>query len=293
VEHRLREVATKSKYHGESTEREFRSYGSHGKKPAPMDWNALITATLHLYQQAAKETWEKVSRAWWISLLPFLYGVLFFLTAALVAPFGLIGGFILGLVLALCTSSYLYFIAGAVNGSRMSPSELIESWRPCLGAVITIMFFLTIVHFALDFLIPPGAAGAHELRWLINLALLIILNPIPEVIYQGRSDGLEMLQESVDFLRNSGVEWFLPLVALALFSVYLFPVPILMMPLQIGRLTFPTLAGGGLLSVSSVGLLWAILSAFILFVLMVFRGLLFRSLANSTRRQRVFRSRFS
>jgi hypothetical protein len=258
-----------------------------------MNWGALVTTTLRLYQQAAKETWEKGSRAWPVALLPFLYGPVFYLTAVFVAPLGLIGGFILGLVLALCVSSYLYFIAGVVNGSRMSLADLPESWRPYLGSVITILFFLSIVQYALELLVPPGAAGGSELRSIINLVLLILLNPIPEIIYQGRSEGLAMLQESFEFLRDSGVEWFLPLIALALFATFFFPVPILMMPLQIGRLTFPTLGGGGLLSGSLVGLLWAVLSAFVLFALMVFRGLLFRALANSTRRQRVFRSRFS
>ncbi|MBI3800601.1 MAG: hypothetical protein HY268_26940, partial [Deltaproteobacteria bacterium] len=217
----------------------------------------------------------------------------FVLTAVFVGPLGLIGGFILGLVLALCVSSYLYFIAGVVNGSRMSLSDLAESWRPYFGSVITILFFLSIVRYALELLVPLGAAGGSELRSLINLALMILLNPMPEIIYQGRSEGLNMLQESFEFLRDSGVEWFLPLIVLAVLATLFFPVPVLMMPLQIGRLTFPTLGGGGLFSGSPLSLLWAVLSAFLLFGLMVFRGLLFRALASGTRRQRVYRSRFS
>lgn len=258
-----------------------------------MNWGVLIAATLRLYQQAAKETWEKGSRAWPVALLPFLYGPVFVLTAVFVAPLGLIGGFILGLVLALCVSSYLYFIAEVVNGNRMSLADLAGSWRPCFGSVITILFFLTIVQYALELLVPLGAVGGYELRGIINLALLILLNPMPEIIYQGRSEGLNMLQESFEFLRDSGVEWFLPFIALAIFAAFFFPVPILMMPLQIGRLTFPTLGGEGLFLGSPVSLLWAVLSTFVLYALMVFRGLLFRALAGSTRRQRVFRSRFS
>ena len=257
-----------------------------------MDWGALVAATLRLYQQAGKETWQKIWRDWWVGLLPLLYGLVFFLTAPFVAPLGLIGGLMLGLVLALCTSSYLYFIAGVVNGSRMRPQDLGESWRPYFGSVITIMFFLSIVQYALAFLLPP-VASAQAFRTLINLVLLIVLNPVPEIIYQGRTQGLDMLQESVEFLRDSGVEWFLPFVALAVFSIFFFPLPILMMPLQIGRLTFPTLGGGGLLLGSPASLLWDAVSAFILFALMVFRGLLFRALAGGTRRQRVFRSRLS
>jgi hypothetical protein len=257
-----------------------------------MDWSTLVMATLRLYQQAARETGEKVGRAWWVGLLPLLYGPVFFLAAILVAPLGLIGGLILGLVLALCASSYLYFIAGVVNGNRMSLRDLGESWRPFFVSVITILFFLSIVQYALALLLPP-VAGAQVFRMLINLVLLIILNPIPEIIYQGRSEGLNMLQESVEFLRHSGVEWFLPLLALAAFATFFFPLPVLMMPLQIGRLNFPTLGGGGLFPDSPAGLVWSAMSGFILFALMVFRGLLFRALASGTRRQRVFRSRFS
>jgi hypothetical protein len=257
-----------------------------------MDWGALVAETLRLYQRAGKETWQKINRAWWVGLLPLLYGLVFSLIAPFVAAFGLIGGLILGLVLALCVSSYLYFIANVVNGSRVSPQELAESWRPFFGSVITILFFLSIVQYVLAVLLQ-SSPGAYVLRSLINLVLLIILNPVPEIIYQGRAQGFDMLQESVEFLRDSGVEWFLPFVALAVLSMFLFPLPILTMPLQIGRFTFPLLSGGGFFSSSPLGLIWTILSAVLLFVLMIFRGLLFRALSGSTRRQRVFRSRFS
>ncbi|MGH7963480.1 MAG: hypothetical protein ACRERD_16935 [Candidatus Binatia bacterium] len=256
-----------------------------------MDWSALVAATLRLYQQAAQETWQKVQRNWWVGLLPLLYGLVFFLVAGFTARLGLIGGLIAGLVLALCASSYLSFLAGVVNGSRMSPQDLLDSWRPYFGSVITILFFLTIVQYTLALLLPP-APGTEAFRVLVNIVLLVILNPVPEIIYQGRSEGLSVLQESVEFLRESGVEWFLPIIALAALS-FVFPVPILMMPLEVGRLTFPTFGGEGLLLGSVAGLVWGTVSALLLFALMVFRGLLFRALAGGTRRQRIFRARFS
>ncbi len=257
-----------------------------------MDWGVLITSTLRLYQQAAKETWEKGRRSWWVALLPFLYAPLFFLVATFAMRLGFLGGFITGLALAMCVSSYLYFIAGVVNGSRRHPRELIESWRPYFGSVINILFLLFIVQYVLALLTPPGDTTAMLLSSLIELILLIVLNPIPEIIYQGRTEGFSMVQECVDFLRTSGVEWFFPFIALALFSLFILPIPILLGPLQFGRLTFPTTLGGAF-SGSFINLLSPILSAFILFALMIFRGLLFRSLANATRRQRLFRSRFS
>lgn len=256
-----------------------------------MDWGALVTTTLGLYQQVGQETWQKVLRYWWIGFLPLLYALVFFLIAGFTAPLGLIGGLIAGLVLALCASSYLSLLAGIVNGNRISPQDLVESWRPYFGSVITILFFLTLIEYTLALVLPP-APRTEAIRFLVNLVLLVILNPVPEIIYQGRSEGLNVLQESVEFLRESGVEWFLPLIALALLS-FVFPLPIFMMPLEIGRFTFPTFGGQGLLLGSVAGLVWAAVNVFLLFVLMVFRGLLFRALAGGTRRQRIFRSRFS
>jgi hypothetical protein len=255
-----------------------------------MNWSVLIVATLRLYQQAAKETWQKVPRNWWVGLLPLLYGPLFFLVAVLVAPLGMASGFILGFIIAVCVSSYLYFIAGVVAGEYMSFQEVIESWRPFFGPVTTILFFLFLVGITLSML--PPVAGGEILFPAIYLILLIILNPIPEIIYQGRSGGFDMLQESVEFLRENGIEWFVPLAGLVLF-VWLFSplsgLTTLFALLQLGTLGFSTSFLWG----SLTGLVWSALSAFLLFVLMVFRGLLFRALSGSTRRQRIYRSRFS
>jgi hypothetical protein len=125
----------------------------------------------------------------------------------------------------------------------------------------------------------------------VTLILLIILNPIPEIIYLGRSDGLAMLQESVDFLRENWLEWFLPLVLLTILSLE-FPLPFVS-PFQTGQLGFPFMNAISLLSGSIENIFWSVLGVLLLFALMVFRGLLFRSLFGSSRRQRIYRSRFS
>ncbi|MCE2484606.1 MAG: hypothetical protein J4F42_03775 [Desulfurellaceae bacterium] len=255
-----------------------------------MDWAALIRATLRLYATAALETWQRIQRAWWVVLLPFVYLLILLVTSVFAAPLGLVGGFILGFVVAMCSGSYLYFIAEVVQGNRVQPRELLDSWRPYWGSVISILFFVFILRTLLGILVVPGQSSQTVLS-IINLVLLIILNPIPEIIYQGRSTGFAMLQESLDFLWDNGVEWFVPLVGLALVSAVVLPVSILAAPLEIGRLSFPTLFGS-LLSGSPAALLVAALNAGLLYVLMVFRGRLFRKLADSSRRQRIYRARF-
>jgi hypothetical protein len=133
--------------------------------------------------------------------------------------------------------------------------------------------------------------ASQDVAFVVTLILLVILNPIPEVIYLGRSDGLGMFQESLDFLRENWLEWFLPLLLLTILSLG-FPLPF-MSPLQVGQLGFPFMSAAGLLTGSIESLFWNVLGMLLLFALMVFRGLLFRALFGSSRRQRIFRSRFS
>ena len=265
-----------------------------------MDWNALIAATLNLYQRAAKETIEKIGRGWWIALLPLVYTPIIFLAANFFGRMGFAGGLLVGLVMALCTGSYLYFIDGIVHGQRVQPQELLDSWRPHFGSVITILFFMTIVRLFLSMM--PGGPGSQALYVLAHLVLPIFLSPVPEIIYQGRSDGFAMISESFEFLKESGVEWFVPLIGLvliisvalvlppiALASSLFFPLDILAMPMQLGRSMFLSFGLGFWNSASEI--IWAIGSSFLLYAVMIFRGLLFKALAGGSRRQRIFRSR--
>ena len=267
-----------------------------------MDWNVLVAATLNIYQQTARETVEKFGKGWWITLLPLVYTPLIFLAANFFGRMGFAGGLLVGLVMALCTGSYLYFIDGIVHGQRVQPQELLDSWRPHFGSVITILFFLTIIRLLLSML--SGGAGSQALYVVVHLILPILLSPVTEIIYQGRTDGFGMIQESFEFLRESGVEWFMPLVGLvvvvsiigglppiALASSLFFPLDILAMPMQLGRsMLLPF--GIGFWN-SSAEIIWAVSSSVLLYVLMVFRGLVFKALAGGTRRQRIFRARMN
>jgi len=269
-----------------------------------MDWGALVQITLGLYQKAAKELVEKISRTWWIGLLPLLYAPVFLLVASFAGQLGMIGGFIVGFLLAVLVGSYLYFIDGAVSGKRMRPDELLDSWRPYFNSTLTILFFLFIIRFMIGMLSAPGTGT--QIPWFIMAVILpILLSPVPEIIYQGQSEGFGMVQESVDFLRDSGLEWFIPLfgisfvfslvspVSLAeIFPAVAFPLSIPVTSPQMGYVTFSVLSLFGLGNLGLLSLVLAsIMNGYLLFGLMLFRGLLFRELGRGSRRQRLFRAR--
>ncbi len=271
-----------------------------------MDWGALVQITLGLYQKAAKELVEKISRTWWIGLLPLLYAPVFLLVASFAGQLGIVGGFIIGFLLAVLVGSYLYFIDGAVSGNRMQPHELLGSWRPYFNPTLTILFFLFLIRLMIGMLSAPGTGT--QIPWFITAVILpILLSPVPEIIYQGQSQGFGMVQESADFLRDSGVEWFIPILGISfvfslvspvslseLFPAIAFPLSIPVTSPQMGSITFSLLSLFGLGNLGLLSLVLAsIMNGYLLFALMLFRGLLFRELGRSSRRQRLFRTRLN
>jgi hypothetical protein len=257
-----------------------------------MDWGALVKVTLQLYLRSLQEAWQKVLQGWWLLLLPVLYSPVLSLATLFAAPLGLIGGFLIGLTMAACVSSYLYFIGEVVGGRRIVWQDLGESFRVHLGSVISVLFILMLLQWVLALALPP-VPSAQAVRAVINLGLLVILNPAPEIIYQTRAHSVGIFNESWEFLRENWAEWFAPFVALATLFFFLLPLPILLAPLMLGRLlsilswnALPVLFG-------SLSTLVVMLCSFFLFLLfMIFRGILFRELSSSTRRQRLFRARF-
>ncbi len=257
-----------------------------------MDRSRLVRVTLQLYLRSLKEAWGKVLWSWWLAFLPLLYGFLLSFVALFVAPLGLVGGFVLGFALAACVSSYLYFMGEVVSGRRVSWQDVGESFKAYWGPVISVLFFLMLTQWTLALALPP-LPPARALRTLMNLVLLVILNPVPEIIYHTRLAGFGVLGESLGFLRENWPEWFAPFLALAAVFFFWLPLPALLAPLMMGRL-FSLLSWSALPVLSGSPFAWvlSLLGFFLFFLFMVFRGVLFRELHGSTRRQRLFRARF-
>jgi hypothetical protein len=110
--------------------------------------------------------------------------------------------------------------------------------------------------------------------FMIQAALYILLNPVPEFIYQSRTSGLELLSASYNFIVENWLEWLLPNIVLTAAGFFLL------------RFVY-----------SIVGVLpyfvqWFVIAfGFGLFLtyFMTFRGFLFAELHGTTRRSRMYR----
>jgi hypothetical protein len=228
----------------------------------------LIGVYLRIYAECLRETGRGLGKNVWTLLLPVGLKLAFdSLTALLTAAVGpLIGGFVIGLILAAVASCYLYFLGGVVARSKVSVKEFSQSIRTYFWSVTNVMFVLWIASLVSGALLQPLPQGGVliALMWLF---VLLICNATPEVIYiRGTYGGLATLQRSLQFLQDNWIEWAFPnLLWLALLAATLY---------------------GNLPNWAS-----AVLFGAVFHVGMVYRGHLFEKLDGSNHRQRMFRYR--
>ena len=222
---------------------------------------------------ALSKSWDCVRKNWVVSLAPVAYGIILTLAGVVAGPLGIVGGLIYSLVSSACASSGLYLVKNLVESGKTDMNDFLNGFLVYLGDLLTFFFILWLPMWAA----ANGLAGVPN-GWLIylllRLGLFVLLNAVPEMIYQGRASGLELIGASYNFIVENWIEWLVPnliLFAAGYFFLDYFD------SLLFGLPVFVQL----FLSALVLGLLLAFF--------MIFRGFLFSQLHGTTRRTRIYR----
>lgn len=259
------------------------------------DLGLLARATLVLYRDAARDGTRALAQHLWVILVLPGYSLVLGLIGSVAGGLGFAGGFLLYLGLAAALSSFLTILEGAVARERVRPSELAPSFGRYLWSIASVFLVFWLIQLLLS-LIAEQNPGLGWLAIAVNAGVFLVCNPLPEMIYQGSRDGFPLIDDAIQFTRENALEWLVP-VALLLAPVVAVDLraallamaelgPSSALPLVMEALGWllPGMNGAGQLLLpflASAALLWV----------MLFRGFLFRALARSGRRQRIFEAR--
>ena len=230
-----------------------------------MEW---ILVTLNIYRRAFSRAGTLAMKNWTVLGTVFVYSAILSVTGVLAAVLGIIGGFVLSLVWAACVSSFLYLVEMIVRTSRVTLEDFQRSFGRYLWDVVGVAF-LSWIFFTLATPAILEMPQGHLVLLCVQLAILVLFNAVPELIYLGHCTSIQLLSESYAFVTENWIEWF-PANILAAVLLYM----IAAIPLD-GVAMFARTALVGLL----------------VYFTMVMRGLLFIELHGSTHRGRAFKYR--
>lgn len=239
----------------------------------------VLTVYGRMYGSCLTRAAQGLLKNTWTALLPIALMAAFGLLAGMLASLGIIGSFLIPLVMAAVGSAYLYFVGEIVGRSQVRLSDFATAVKAYFWSLINLMFVIWIVVWVLG-LVLRGNPNAGTINLIFYLACLILLNPAPEIIYQvGTYGGLATVQRSVQFLQQSWIEWFLPMLLVG--AAYWFG--------WNGTWRFSAILGLGVVG----PLLFSVVGGALFHYVMLFRGFLFQELNGSSHRQRMFKYRNS
>ena len=162
---------------------------------------STVRATWSLYRDSLLEASKGLGRSMWAVVALILAYAAVTVVALVSAPLGIVGGFIIGLFQAAVIGWYLSLVEIGVAGRRrVRMSDLRDNAGTYFIEVISVLFIFWIGSMLL------GALG-EQVMLLAVLLVTVLFNPIPEMIYQERSQSLQLLGESLSFMQQNWLEW--------------------------------------------------------------------------------------
>jgi hypothetical protein len=233
----------------------------------------IVRATLWIYATALRKSWQCVANNWVVSFAPLAYGFIMSMAGLMAMPLGIFGGFLLAIAGQACVSSGLHLIRNMIESGRANVNDFRNGFTAYLWDLLTVAFILWIpLRVAAIGLSSVPNGGLIYL--LLQVALYILLNPVPEFIYQTRASALELLTASYSFIVENWLEWLLPNIFITLAGFFLLRL--------LNGVIYPL---PGFLQWFALALSFG----FFLTYLMTFRGFLFAELHGTTRRSRIYR----
>ena len=231
----------------------------------------MIKATLQLYLSSLTKALRVSTRNWVVIFTSWVYLAITLVAAWLVQPLGMIGGFVMAFVTGACLGSYLFLIENVVRTNRVTLADFKRSFGVYLWDVINVMFILWLINLAAS-IVARASGQPLAVIAIVGVAVFVLFNAVPELIYQSRTGSVQLLAASVRFVQENWIEWFIPniLFGLIYYASYAF------IPVS---------------QTSIVGIVLELGRTFLLFYFMVFRGYLFEGLNSGSRRTRAYRTR--
>ena len=219
----------------------------------------------------------------------FIIGIPYLLIPMIVFSMASALSFLAGIIIFACISAvisdYLYVIEFILKHERFSWHAFKVGYKVYFRNIFGTLFVLYLVNYGIGLFIQPILRilpFGGLLMWLLQLAIVLIINPLPEVFYQKKYDELDSLNYSIHFMKNNPISWIVPNVILILGTYGVYKAVFSLVSLITYSLSYNISLG---IIVIVVALLLQVVIGFSL----VYRGYLFNILENSTRRKRLFK----
>ena len=248
-----------------------------------MDFLADI---IYMNRTIAKTALTSLYKNWVIIFTGIFYITISVIISSLLSFFWILAGLVLIIVSSALISNYLHLLDCIIKRDRLGWHDFKDGFTIYLRKVWGISFLGWVASFGLNsFILPILSIGipGFTLSMIVNFLIFLLLNPLPETVYQQNYNPWESITYTVGFIKENWLEWFVPNLVL-LGGLYLLTGNLLMGVFNTYVVSTRILSIRGL-GFFIIGQIW-------FSYMMIYRGYLYELLSTSTRRKRLFMRKF-
>ncbi|WP_425449158.1 hypothetical protein [Dethiothermospora halolimnae] len=245
----------------------------------------------YINRKCVKDTLKLFGKNWLIIFIGIAYPVISIVLMKIIGILSmsfilsLFAGLILIIAESAITSNFLYLLYNIVNHGKFTVQDFKDGFKVYLWKIYTVFFIGWIARFVFDQFIARALQGILPflsyiaLALIIQILVLLLLNPLPEAIYQKHYSSWESIVYAFKFIKDNWIEWFIPNIIFMLILYY-----------STGTIISDVLAynTGVFFNVSVFSIVRYLLGQLIFSFTMIYRGVLFDILSTSNRRKRMF-----
>jgi hypothetical protein len=250
-----------------------------------------INLILRIYADSFVKTGKVAFRFWWVGVTVIVFQFILFLVGFLVRPLHpFLGGILLALVMDAVISSFLVMIEAMMKQRKITLEQFKASFGVYFWDVMGVFFLLWIAQLLI--LQPVLNSGLIWVYWGLYLTILILFNPIPELIYHGRnrsSGSIELYRRAYDFIIANWIEWYIPNVIFIVVFYFIYFDNFLLK--WVMDFLMGPFGGFPMVLFFFTKAIVAVFGGTVLYFIMVYRGFLFNALSTTSRRSRLFQYR--
>lgn len=245
----------------------------------------VLKDLLYLNKDTFKKTTELLMKNWGLILTGFIYiainiilGII--INTLFIGVLRILSGIILALAMASMLSNYLYLLQNIIRIEKFDLEDFKRGFTALLRKVYSVLLIGWLASILYNMILSPILGGlGNFITMLIPLAIFILLNALPESLYQKFYDPWGTITYAFEFIKENWLEWFVPNI---IFVILLYVLS--------GRLILNlfsiNFSFGFNFSLSSI--IFFLIGQIAFSFIMIYRGVLFETLSTSTRRKRIY-----
>lgn len=243
---------------------------------------------VYVNKDSLKKTMVSLKENWLIIFTGLLYTFLNIIVYKIigtlfVGPLYIISGFILAIVSSSLISNYFNLLYNIINYNRFSLEDFKSGFTPFLWKIYGVFFIAYLGQLLLSLLNNILGAGAVLLNLVIMITVVVLFNPLPEIIYLKSKNPAESIMDSIEFMKENWLNWMVSNIVL--FIILYFVTGYLQFGIFNTHISFNMIF-------TLKNIVIYILGQIIFSFTMIYRGYLFKLLNGSTRRKRMFMNKF-